>query len=161
MTERLYKTIADFAGDLTGKTVFDLYCGAGTIGLYLAKSAGVGRVVGVEIVEDAIISARENAALSGVECEFITGDVKNIVKELTEKPDVIILDPPREGIVPKAIPRILEFGAEKIVYVSCKATSLAANLPAFLEGGYKVTKIRCVDMFPRTANIEVVVELNR
>ncbi|MCL2235795.1 MAG: 23S rRNA (uracil(1939)-C(5))-methyltransferase RlmD [Defluviitaleaceae bacterium] len=161
MTERLYATIADFAGDLTDKTVFDLYCGAGTIGLYLAKSAKVKRVVGVEIVEDAIISAKENAALSGVDCEFIAGDVKNVVKELSESPDVIILDPPREGIVPKTIPHILAFGAQKIVYVSCKPTSLMANLPAFLEGGYKIGKIQCVDMFPRTANVEVVMELYR
>jgi len=159
MTERLYATIADFAGDLTDKTVFDLYCGAGTIGLYLAKSADVKKVVGVEIVEEAIISARENAVLSGVDCQFIAGDVRKIVRELDEAPDVIILDPPREGIAPKAIPDILAFGAKKIVYVSCKPTSLVANLPAFLEGGYKVGKIQCVDMFPRTANVEVVMEL--
>ncbi|MCL2621400.1 MAG: 23S rRNA (uracil-5-)-methyltransferase RumA, partial [Defluviitaleaceae bacterium] len=109
--------------------------------------------------EEAIISARENAVLSGVDCQFIAGDVRKIVKELDEAPDVIILDPPREGIAPKAIPDILAFGAKKIVYVSCKPTSLVANLPAFLEGGYKVGKIQCVDMFPRTANVEVVMEL--
>ncbi|MCL2854098.1 MAG: 23S rRNA (uracil(1939)-C(5))-methyltransferase RlmD [Defluviitaleaceae bacterium] len=161
MTEALYAAIANCTGDLADKTVFDLYCGAGTIGLYLAKTAGAGRVVGVEIVEDAIISARENARLSGVDCDFIVGDVRKIVKELDGAPDVIILDPPREGVAPKAIPDILAFGAKKIVYVSCKPTSLAANLPAFLEGGYTVGKVQCVDMFPRTANVEVVMELCR
>jgi len=160
MVENLYKTIADLVADLDGKTIFDLYCGAGTIGLHLAQAAKTARIMGVEIVEDAINSAKENAALNdNTLCEFIVGDVKNIVKEITQRPDIIILDPPREGIAPKAIPHILAFGAQKIIYVSCKPTSLAQNLPAFIEGGYIVKKIRCVDMFPRTANVEVVVEL--
>lgn len=160
MVEGLYETIAEFCGNLDGKLVFDLYCGAGTIGLYLAKTAKNAEIVGVEIVENAILAARENATLNGdFSVDFIVGDVKNIVKDLTQKPDIIILDPPREGIVPKAIPHILAFGAKKIIYVSCKPTSLAANLPTFLDGGYEVAKIRCVDMFPRTANVEVIVEL--
>ncbi|MCL2350304.1 MAG: 23S rRNA (uracil(1939)-C(5))-methyltransferase RlmD [Defluviitaleaceae bacterium] len=164
MVSTLYGVIAQFAGDLGDKTVFDLYCGAGTIGLFLAARAAesgqsVKKILGIEIVEAAIISARENAALNANICEFIAGDVRKVVQEITESPDIIILDPPREGINPKAIPSILAFGAQKIIYVSCKPTSLAVNLPAFLEGGYEVSKIQCVDMFPRTANIEVVVEL--
>ena len=156
MAEVLYGVIREFAGDIQDKVIFDLYCGAGTIGKFLA-AAGARRVVGVEIVEDAVVSAREDAPEN---CTFIAGDVKKIVKEIDEKPDIIILDPPREGIAPKAIPDILSFGAQKIIYVSCKPTSLAANLPAFLDGGYEVTKIKCVDMFPRTANVEVVMELS-
>ncbi|MCL2753218.1 MAG: 23S rRNA (uracil(1939)-C(5))-methyltransferase RlmD [Defluviitaleaceae bacterium] len=162
MVESLYKVIAEFAGELDNKTIFDLYCGAGTIGLYLANTAKNAKVVGVEIIEAAITAAKENADLNGdAAVEFIAGDVKNIVKELAQAPDIIILDPPREGIVPKAIPHILAFDAQKIIYVSCKPTSLAANLPAFIDGGYTVTKIRCVDMFPRTANVEVVMLLEK
>jgi 23S rRNA (uracil-5-)-methyltransferase RumA len=164
LTEVLYATIADFAGDLTHKTVFDLYCGAGTIGLYLAKSNPTAKILGIEIVDEAIKSAEENAALNDIgkgRAEFITGDVKKVVREITCKPDIIILDPPREGISPKAIPDILAFNAQKIIYVSCKPTSLTKNLPAFLEGGYKITKIICIDMFPRTANIETIVLLTK
>ena len=152
MVETLYNTIADMAGEIENKTIFDLYCGAGTIGKFLAKK-GAKRVVGVEIVPEAVASAMEDAPPN---CEFIAGDVKQIVKELKESPDVIILDPPREGIVPKAIPNILAFDAKKIVYVSCKPTSFVQNLQAFLDGGYSVENIVCVDMFPRTANVEVV-----
>jgi 23S rRNA (uracil-5-)-methyltransferase RumA len=159
MTEYLYATIAEFAGDLRDRTIFDLYCGAGTIAQFLARR-GAKRVVGVEIDEAAVSCARENAANLG-NCEFIAGDVKQVVKDLAEKPDIIVLDPPREGIVPKAIPDILAFNAQKIIYVSCKPTSLAANLPAFLDGGYEVAQIQCIDMFPRTANVEVVCALVR
>ncbi|MCL2576395.1 MAG: 23S rRNA (uracil(1939)-C(5))-methyltransferase RlmD [Defluviitaleaceae bacterium] len=166
MVEKLYAIIAEFCGDLNNKTVFDLYCGSGTIGLYLARyvarsSQNIKKIVGIEIVEEAIQSAKQNAALNGDNAEFIAGDVKKIVREITENPDIIILDPPREGIVPKAIPHILAFGAKKIVYISCKPTSLAANLPAFIEGGYTVAKIQCVDMFARTANIETIVLLEK
>ncbi|MCL2354173.1 MAG: 23S rRNA (uracil(1939)-C(5))-methyltransferase RlmD [Defluviitaleaceae bacterium] len=166
MTKSLYNVIADFAGDLEGKTLFDLYCGVGTIGLYLASQAQargqqVKKILGIEIMPEAIKGAKENAALNNSICQFIAEDVKVAVKELEDKPYIIILDPPREGIVPKAIPTILEFGADKIVYVSCKPTSFVANLPAFVEGGYKVTKAVCVDMFPRTANVEAVFLLER
>jgi len=158
--DALYATVSEFAGDLTDKTVFDLYCGTGTIGIYLASRAA--RVVGIELVPAAIAAAQENAALNGItNCQFIAGDVTKIVKEQSfeTRPDVIVLDPPREGVSPKAMPHIIAFDADKIVYVSCKPSSLLNDLPPLFAAGYHVEKIRCVDMFPRTANIEVVIEL--
>ena len=162
MAEVLYKTIADFAGDTADKTIFDLYCGTGTIGIYLSKFAK--KVIGIELVEEAVVAAKENAAANSViNCEFIAGDVRKMVKDpaLAAAPDIIILDPPREGINPRAMPDILAFGAARIVYVSCKATSMPADLAAFMAAGYAVEKIRCIDMFPRTANVEVVCLLTR
>jgi len=156
--DALYATIADFAGDVSGKTIFDLYCGTGTIGIYLARHAA--DVIGIEIIEEAVHAADENAALNSVtNCRFIAGDVRKIVKTLDTRPDVIILDPPREGINPKAVPDIIAFDAKTIVYVSCKPSSLLNDLPPLMSAGYRPTKIRCVDMFPRTANIEVVIKL--
>jgi 23S rRNA (uracil-5-)-methyltransferase RumA len=160
MAEVLYKSIADFAGDAAGKTIFDLYCGTGTIGIYLSKFAK--KVVGIEIVEEAVVAAKENAALNAAaNCEFIGGDVRKMVKELKDEPDIIILDPPREGVGPRAMPDILAFNAPCIVYVSCKATSMVDDLAAFIAAGYSVEKIRCIDMFPRTANVEVVCSLTK
>jgi len=158
MAEVLYKTIADFAGDVADKTIFDLYCGTGTIGIYLSKFAK--RVIGIELVEEAVEAAKQNAALNGANnCEFIAGDVRKMVKELADKPDIIILDPPREGINPRAMPDIIAFGAARVVYVSCKASSMVADLAAFMAAGYVVEKIQIIDMFPRTANVEVVCSL--
>ena len=158
MAQVLYKTIAAFAGDVSDKTIFDLYCGTGTIGIYLSRLAR--KVVGIEIVEEAVIAAKKNAALNGVgNCEFLAGDVRKIVKDLVDTPDIIVLDPPREGINPRAIADILGFNAARIVYVSCKATSMVDDLAAFISAGYSVNKIQCIDMFPRTANVEAVVEL--
>jgi len=160
MAEVLYQTIADFAGDVADKTIFDLYCGTGTIGICLSKHAK--KVVGIELVEEAVVAAKENAALNNAAaCEFIVGDVRKMVKELVDKPDVIVLDPPREGINPRAIPDILAFDASCIVYVSCKATSMVDDLAAFMSAGYNVEKIQCVDMFPRTGNIETVALLKK
>jgi len=160
MAEVLYQTIADFAGGLRGKTIFDLYCGTGTIGIFLSKYAK--KVVGIEIVEEAVAAAKENAALNNAtNCEFIAGDVRKMVKTLKHAPDIVVLDPPREGIIPKAIPDILTFGANRIIYVSCKPTSLANDLPHFMAAGYAVDKIRLIDMFPRTANVEAVCCLSR
>ncbi len=142
------------------KLLYDLYSGTGTIAQLMAAAAG--RVIGVEIVEEAVEAARENAALNGLQnCEFIAGDVLKALDELTEKPDMIILDPPRDGIHPKALPKIIGYGVEKIVYISCKPTSLARDLEAFLEGGYHVERAVAVDQFPWTANVETVVLLSR
>jgi len=158
MAEVLYKTIAGFAGNVADKTIFDLYCGTGTIGIYMSKFAK--KVVGIEIVEEAVVAAKENAVLNGAaNCEFIAGDVRKMVKELADAPDIIILDPPREGINPRAMPDILAFEAPRIVYVSCKATSMVNDLAAFMSAGYVVEKIQIIDMFPRTANVEVVCSL--
>lgn len=143
-----------------GKLLYDLYSGTGTIAQLMAAAAD--RVIGVEIVEEAVEAARENAALNGLQnCEFIAGDVLKVLDELTEKPDMIILDPPRDGIHPKALPKIIGYGVERIVYISCKPTSLARDLDAFLEGGYRVERAVAVDQFPWTANVETVCLLSK
>ena len=115
-------------------------------------------VVGVEIVEEAVEAARENARMNGLKnCRFIAGDVLRVLDELEEKPDMIVLDPPRDGIHPKALNKIIEFGVERMVYISCKPTSLARDLVVLQERGYRVEKGGAVDMFPGTGNVEVVI----
>ena len=125
--------------------------------------AGVaGHVTGVEIVGEAVEAARENAERNGLEnCTFIAGDVLSVLDELEEKPDMIILDPPRDGVHPKALNKIISYGVKRMVYISCKVTSLARDLPVLQEAGYRVERCCCVDMFPATANIETVVLLSR
>ena len=158
--ERLYSVVRDFAGSTKDKIIFDLYCGTGTIAQIMADVSK--KVIGIEIVEEAVQAAKENAKLNGLEnCEFIAGDVLAKVDELKDKPDLIILDPPREGVHPKAIDKIIKFGAKQIIYVSCKPTSLARDLKIFVEKGYKVEKVRCVDMFPHTPHVETVVLMSR
>lgn len=160
--EVLYQTARDYVGDLGGsdKTVFDLYSGTGTIAQLMAPAAG--KVIGVEIVEEAVEAAKKNAAANGLDnCEFIAGDVLKVLDEVEEKPDMIILDPPRDGIHPKALPKIIAYGVDHIVYISCKPTSLVRDLEVFLENGYRVDKAVAVDQFPWTANVETVVLLSR
>ena len=162
--EVLYETAREFIlGDnkdsLNGKTVYDLYSGTGTIAQLMAPVCK--EVVGVEIVEEAVCAAKENAALNGLDnCKFIAGDVLKVLDEIEEKPDYIILDPPRDGIHPKAIGKIIEYGVENMVYISCKPTSLARDLQIFMARGYRVEKICCVDMFPNTYHVETVVKLS-
>ena len=159
--EVLYQTARDYVGDLGGsdKTVFDLYSGTGTIAQLMAPAAG--KVIGVEIVEEAVKAAKKNAAANGLDnCEFIAGDVLKVLDEVEEKPDMIILDPPRDGIHPKALPKIIAYDVEHIVYISCKPTSLVRDLEVFLENGYRVDKAVAVDQFPWTANVETVVLLS-
>lgn len=160
--EVLYQTARDYVGDLGGsdKTVFDLYSGTGTIAQLMAPAAG--KVIGVEIVEEAVEAAKKNAAANGLDnCEFIAGDVLKVLDEVEEKPDMIILDPPRDGIHPKALPKIIAYGVDHIVYISCKPTSLVRDLEVFLENSYRVDKAVAVDQFPWTANVETVVLLSR
>lgn len=158
--EVLYRTVREYVGDVKGQTVFDLYSGTGTIAQVIAPVCS--HVVGVEIVPEAVEAARENARLNGLEnCEFLCGDVLRVIDEIEKKPDTIILDPPRDGIHPKAMPKILAFGVDRIVYISCKATSLARDLPIMIEHGYRVEKVRCVDMFPFAVPTEVVALLTR
>lgn len=158
--EVLYKRALDLIEDMDNKTVFDLYCGTGTITQIMATRAK--KVYGIEIVEEAVIKAKENAAFNGLSnCEFIAGDVLTKVDELHDKPDIIVLDPPRDGIHPKAIQKIINFGAKELLYISCKPTSLARDLPILKEAGYKVEKVLCVDMFPNTPHVETVVKLSR
>ena len=158
--EVLYSVVRDYIGDTKDLEVFDLYSGTGTIAQLAAPVAK--EVIGVEIVEEAVEAARDNAALNGLtNCRFIAGDVLKVLDEVAEKPDVIILDPPRDGIHPKALPKILAYGVEKIVYISCKATSLARDLPAFLEAGYRLERACCVDQFCQTVHVETVVLLSQ
>lgn len=160
--EVLYQTARDYVGDLGGsdKTVFDLYSGTGTIAQLMAPAAG--KVIGVEIVEEAVEAAKKNAAANGLDnCEFIAGDVLKVLDEVEEKPDMIILDPPRDGIHPKALPKIIAYDVEHIVYISCKPTSLVRDLEVFLENGYRVDKAVAVDQFPWTANVETVCLLSK
>lgn len=155
--EVLYRVAGEYVGDLSGKdkTVFDLYSGTGTIAQMVSSAAK--KVIGVEIVEEAVAAARRSAAENGLDnCEFIAGDVLRVLDGLEEKPDVIILDPPRDGIHPKALPKIITYGVEHIVYISCKPTSLVRDLEAFLAGGYRVERAVAVDQFPWTTGIEVV-----
>ncbi len=158
--EVLYETTRRYVGETKDKVVFDLYSGTGTIAQIIAPVAK--KVVGVEIVPEAVDAARENAKLNGLDnCEFIAGDVLKVIDELKDKPDLIILDPPRDGIHPKALLKIIDFGVDRLVYVSCKPTSLTRDLVVLQENGYRVEKVCCVDMFPSTANVETVCLLER
>ena len=141
-------------------TVFDLFSGTGTIAQVLAPVAK--QVIGVEIIEEAVEAAKENAAHNGLSnCKFIAGDVFKVLDEIEEKPDVIVLDPPRDGIHPKALPKILDYGVDKIVYISCKVTSLARDLEMIQARGYEVVKSVAVDQFCQTVHVESVVLLQR
>lgn len=177
--EVLYETVREYVGDLEsgekkapdkektdgkeetpGKVVFDLYSGTGTIAQMMAPVAR--RVIGVEIVEEAVEAARQNAAENGLfNCEFIAGDVLKVLDSIEERPDIIILDPPRDGVHPKALPKIINYGVSKIVYISCKPTSLTRDLEAFLSMGYRVEKAAAVDQFPWTGNVEAVCLLSK
>ena len=158
--EVLYSTAREYIGETKDKVVFDLYSGTGTIAQVLAPVAK--KVVGVEIVEEAVKAAQENAAGNGLtNCEFIAGDVLKGVGELEDKPDLIVVDPPRDGIHPKALEQIIGFGVEKMVYISCKITSLVRDLEVLQERGYQVERVCAVDMFPSTGNVEVVCLLSK
>ena len=159
--EVLYGIVRDYLGDVTGKRVYDLYSGTGTIAQILAPAAD--EVIGVEIVPEAVEAARDNAAHNGLSnCRFLCGDVFEVLDSQTdagEAPDVIVLDPPREGVRPQALKKILGYGAERIVYVSCQITSLARDLPVITEAGYHLQRATSVDMFPYTTGVETVVLL--
>ncbi len=161
--EVLYSKTREYAKDSYG-TLFDLYSGTGTIAQLMAPA--VKNVVGVEIINEAVEAAKENAGLNNISnASFIAGDVLKVLGDAGELagcvPDSLILDPPREGINPKALGKILAFGVENIVYVSCKPTSLAKDLEAFKFTGYKLKKACCVDMFPQTLHVETCVLLSK
>lgn len=143
-----------------GKIVYDLYSGTGTIAQLMAPVAK--KVIGVEIVEEAVEAARKNAELNGLHnCEFIAGDVLKVLDGIKERPDVIILDPPRDGVHPKALAKIIDYGVEHILYISCKASSLARDLEVFLARGYRAERCVAIDQFPWTAGVEVVCLLEK
>ncbi|WP_069997677.1 23S rRNA (uracil(1939)-C(5))-methyltransferase RlmD [Cellulosilyticum sp. I15G10I2] len=158
--EVLYKNALNLIQNMDNKVVFDLYCGTGTITQIMATRAK--KVYGIEIVEEAVEKARENAAFNQLtNCEFIAGDVLTEVDKLNAAPDIIVLDPPRDGIHPKAIQKIINFNAKELLYISCKPTSLARDLPILKAAGYTIDKLMCVDMFPQTPHVETVVKLSR
>ncbi len=173
--EVLYETAREFIGESlhadlnadrectgspAGKVVFDLYSGTGTIAQMLSPVAG--KVIGVEIVEEAVGAAKENARLNGLHnCEFIAGDVLKVIDGIADRPDYIVLDPPRDGIHPKALEKIIRYGVPQMVYISCKPTSLARDLEVLQARGYRVEKVCCVDMFPGTGHVESIVLLSK
>lgn len=153
--ECLYEQARSYVGETNDKLIFDLYSGTGTIAQILAPVAK--KVIGVEIVEEAVEAAKENAVLNGLSnCEFIAGDVLKVIDDIEDKPDIIVLDPPRDGMHPKALEKVIHYGVDKIVYISCKPTSLARDLVVFEEHGYKVERACAVDMFPMTNHVETV-----
>lgn len=161
-TERLYATAIEFAG-LTGReTVYDLYCGSGTIGIAMAEHAK--HIWGIEIVESAVADAIANANLNGVtNADFIAGDMRLALPDLVERagaPDVVVLDPPRAGLSAKVVRRVLDAAPKRVVYVSCNPTTLAPNLAQLVESGYALCRVRPVDMFPHTPHIECVAVLD-
>ena len=161
--EVLYQTAREYIGDSLDekaeKTVYDLYSGTGTIAQILSPAAK--HVIGVEIVEEAVEAAKENAQLNRLEnCDFIAGDVLKVLDSIEEKPDFIVLDPPREGIHPKALDKIIRYGVDRMIYISCKPTSLQRDLEVLQSQGYVVERICCVDMFPGTVHVETVVLLS-
>ncbi|MBR4169422.1 MAG: 23S rRNA (uracil(1939)-C(5))-methyltransferase RlmD [Lachnospiraceae bacterium] len=161
--EVLYDTVRSFVtsgNELNNSVIYDLYSGTGTIAQLLAPVAK--EVIGVEIVEEAVMAAKSNAELNDLHnCKFIAGDVLKVLDTITEQPDYIVLDPPRDGIHPKALEKIVAYGVPGIVYISCKPTSLARDLPAFLSAGYKVEKVQPIDQFPASSHVETVCLLTR
>lgn len=158
--EKLYSIAREFAGDIDDKVVFDLYSGTGTIAQIMAPVAK--KVIGIEIVEEAVEKARENAKLNNIgNVEFIAGDVLQAVDNLRERPDLIVIDPPRDGIHPKAINKIIDFSPETFVYVSCNPVTLARDLKVFKEKGYKIKRVKLMDMFPRTVHVECIALIQR
>ena len=160
--ELLYDTAREFIGDAIkeGATVYDLYSGTGTIAQVLSPAAG--HVIGVEIVEEAVEAAKVNAMLNGLaNCDFIAGDVLKALDDVTEKPDFIVLDPPRDGIHPKALEKIIDYSVDRMIYISCKPTSLARDLKVLRARGYCVERMCAVDMFPGTMHVETVCLLSK
>ncbi len=166
--EVLYQTVRDYITSLydqgaihsENKIIYDLYCGTGTIAQILAPIAD--KVIGVEIVEEAVVAARENASKNHLDnCEFIAGDVLKVLDNIEEKPDLIVLDPPRDGINPKALKKIIAYGVEHMIYVSCKPTSLVRDLNTLQENGYYVNRAVALDQFPWTSQVETIVLLSK
>ena len=163
-TEKLYGTALEYAGLTGNETVWDLYCGIGTISLFLAQNAK--KVYGVEIVPQAIEDARRNAALNNItNAEFFTGKAEEVLPEQYEKnkvyADVIVVDPPRKGCDQVCLDTILKMAPKRVVYVSCDSSTLARDLRYLADGGYEVEKVRCCDMFGQSCHVETVVLLTQ
>ncbi len=158
--ERLYQEALAMVDDLSGKVVFDLYCGTGTITQALATKAR--KAIGVEIIEEAVSAAKENAILNALDnCVFYSGDVLSAIEQIEDKPDVIVLDPPRVGIHQKALDKILNYQVEQILYISCNPKTMVMNLIRMKQAGYTVKKMKAYDNFPGTKHIEACALLVR
>ena len=152
--ERMYREAIGMTDDVSGKTVFDLYCGTGTITQAIALSAK--EAIGVELSADAVRSARVNASLNNLEnCRFIEGDVLKVLDDIPDRPDIIAVDPPRAGIHFKVLPKILNYGVGQILYISCNPVTLAENLQFMQENGYRVETVKVFDNFPFTKSVEL------
>ena len=158
-TKLLYENVKDCIGDIHG-TILDLYCGIGTIGQVLSNKIK-NKVIGVEIIKEAVQMANENARLNNLDCEFIEGDVTEVVDKIKEDISVIIVDPPRAGITKSGVYSICKFNVENIVYVSCNPKTLVEDLKIFIDNGYRVKTVQGVDMFPSTYHVETVVLMSR
>jgi 23S rRNA (uracil1939-C5)-methyltransferase len=163
MAERLFEIAIEFAQPSGFERVYDLYCGIGTIGLLMAPR--VGEVLGLEIVPEAVADAISNARANEIDnARFYAGDVRLALRELSARAgraDVLVVDPPRAGLSRKVVRRIVDASPRRIVYVSCNPTTLAPNSAQLQEAGYKLTRVRPVDMFPQTPHIECVALLER
>ena len=158
--ERLYTEALALVDSFEGKKAFDLYCGTGTISQVLALKAK--EVLGIELVEEAVNAARENAAMNGLDnCRFIAGDVFKVLNEVPDKPDVIVVDPPRVGIQPKALDKIISYGVKEIVYISCNPKTLTENLRYLDYYGYKCMYLKPFDNFPMTKHTECIALIER
>ena len=163
-TERLYGTALEYAGLTGNETVWDLYCGIGTISLFLAQKAK--QVYGVEIVPQAIDDAKENARLNHMEnVEFFVGKAEEVLPEQYERnqiyADVIVVDPPRKGCDEKCLETIVKMSPKRVVYVSCNSSTLARDVKYLEERGYRTERVRCVDMFPHSGHVETVCLLSK
>lgn len=155
--EVLYDMVRTYVtGEMKEKPViYDLYSGTGTIAQIVSPAAG--HVYGIELVPEAVEAALENAAANGItNCTFLAGDVLEMLQEIEEKPDFIILDPPREGIVPKSLEKIIAYGVPRMVYISCKASSFRKDMEVLREYGWRIERYGLVDMFPETCHVETV-----
>ena len=158
--EKLYQTAMDLIPNLDDKVCFDLFSGTGTIGQIMARAAR--KVIGVEIVEDAVHAARENAKLNGLDnCTFLCGDVFKVLETVTEKPEVIVVDPPRSGMGEKTTAHIASYDIPEIVYISCNPSTLLEDLVVFGKYGYTASNVTLVDMFPWTGGVESIVLLQK
>lgn len=158
--KELYGKVKEYVGDTEGMVVYDLYCGTGTITQIAAQAAR--EAYGIELVEEAVEAAQANAASNGLtNCHFIAGDVLKVIDGVAQKPDYIILDPPRDGLHPKMLPKIIDYGVDHIVYVACKPESFVRDMASFAAAGYEIARACAVDMFPNTRHTELVVLLSR
>ena len=154
--ELLYSIVKSFVQSCSKRNIiYDLYCGTGTIAQILSDMAE--RVYGIDLVADSIQAAKENAEYNNIKnCRFLAGDVKDVVQTIGELPDIVVVDPPREGLTPKALARVAELGAPYIIYISCKPTSMVRDIEMLFQSGYRLSKLKPVDMFPKTAHVEAV-----